>query len=142
MTFQEADKLMWEILKFLWTCPSKGKVHPYRLVRIRSIQENVIEAIKTGQYILFRDSAGAIDHFLCYWRVSAEDIETTCDGIKPAVRWEGDKLYICEHGNKGGRHSLTRMIQEIRRIAGSAEGVFWHNWNRQQYKVFLHQKGY
>lgn len=139
--FKAADRLMWEILRFLWTCPNKGKTHPYRIARIRDIQENIIEAISTGQYILFRDDSGGIEHFLCYWRINETDIDSIKEGIKPAVRWRGDKLYICEHGNKGGRKSLTKMIGEIKKVATGNKGVLWHSWNRQQFQVFLNKKG-
>lgn len=142
MTFAEADKLMWEILRFLWTCPNRsGYEHPYRMKHIRPVQENIIEALKTGQYIILRDDAGQIEHFISYWRVREEDIELIHDNIKPAIRWKGDKLYICEHGNKGGRKSLTRMIGEIKKVATGNKGVFWHSWNRHTFRVFPEKKG-
>jgi hypothetical protein len=139
--FAEADKLHWEILRFLWSCPNKGAEHPYRLKHLRPVQENIIESIATGQYIILRDESGQIEHFISYWRVREEDIEDIRQGIKPVVRWEGDKLYICEHGNKGGRWSLTKMIGEIKKVAAGNHGVFWHSWNRHTFRVFLKKKG-
>lgn len=141
LAFKAADALMWDILKFLWTCPNKGKEHPYRMKYLRAVQENIIESIATGQYILFRDSQGQIEHFISYWRISEEDIKDIEQNIKPIIRWKGDKLYICEHGNKGGRKSLTKMIGEIKKIAAGNKGVLWHSWNRHTFKVFPDKKG-
>jgi hemolysin-activating ACP:hemolysin acyltransferase len=133
---------MWEVLKFLWTCPNVVKhEHRYRYKNIGEVQTNVLESIATNQYILFRDEAGHIEHFLCYWKVLADDLQDIQDGLKPAIRWGGDKMYICEHGNKGGRKSLTLMIQEIKKRSTGQKGVMWRNWNRGETKVFMDKKG-
>lgn len=139
--FNALDGLMWEILRFLWTCPNRGEVHRYRFGAMGEVQRNIIEALVTGQYIMFRDENLEIEHFLCYWRVREEDIEPICDGFKPADITSGDKLFICEHGNKGGRKSLTLMIKEIKKVATGNKGVFWRNFNRQTFKVFLNKRG-
>ena len=138
--FAAADKLFWEILKFLWSCPNHGHEHPYRMKHIRGVQENVLEAISTNQMIILRDESGAIEHFISYWFISPEDVEGLKNNIKPAVRWQGDMLYISEHGNKGGRRSLTKMIQAIREIY-PGKGVLWHGWNRHTFRIFKQQKG-
>ena len=135
------DRLHWEIMKFLWSCPNKGKEHPYRLKHIGPIQENIIEAVATGQYVLFRDDAGNIEHFIAYWRVREGDIEDIRQGIKPIDRITGDKLYIVEHGNKAGRSSFVRMGKELKRIHAGNTGVFWHSWNRHTFRVFANKKG-
>lgn len=137
MDFTEADRLQWEILRFLWTCPNKGRERPYCIKRIRGIQENIFDALATGQYIILRDSSGNIEHFLCYWKVDIEEVGSISEGVRPLVRNQGDRLYISEHGNKGGRASLTRMIAEIRKREPENKGAFWHSWNRKTFKVFL-----
>lgn len=133
------DALMWEILRFLWTCPNKGREHPYRFKYIRMIQEQVIEAIATGQYLLFRNPDGSIKHFMSYWLIEREDIENIRQGIKPVNRFKGPIIYICDHGNKGGRHSLTEMIKQLRQIPGN-QGAIWHNWNSKKYRTSSHQR--
>jgi len=132
---------MWEILRFLWTCPNKGAYNRYRMERIGEIQKNIIEAIAVGQYIIIRNGAGSIEHFLSYWRVDAEGLDSIDEGVIPDIRCKGDKLFICEHGNKGGRHSLTKMIGEIKRVATGNKGVSWRNSNRGTFKAFLDKKG-
>lgn len=140
--FDECEKFMWEVIRFLWTCPNKIKHnHRYRYKNLADIQTNLIEAFATKQYILDRDEKGNIEHFLCYWKVREEDLNDIANGIKPVVRWGGDKMFICEHGNKGGRKALTTMIKEIKRRSAGQEGVMWRNWNRETTKAFLHKRG-
>jgi hemolysin-activating ACP:hemolysin acyltransferase len=142
MELQHLDKLMWEILKFLWTCPNKGREHPYRMQHIRTVMENTIEALATGQYFIIRNDDGSIRHYMAYWKVSKSDVETLINnGIKPDERCNGDTIYIVDHGNKGGRKSLTEMIGKIRAAARGCSGVFWHNWNSKEYRTFMRQKG-
>lgn len=134
---KQLDKLMWEVLKFLWTCPNKGREHLYRFKHIGMIQEQVIEALGTGQYIILRDEHGSIKSFISYWRVQLEDIDLIQQGIKPAVRWSGNVFYVCDHGNKGGRASLIEIVRKMKELPG-LESVFWHNWNSKRYRTFLH----
>jgi len=140
-TFKKLDQLHWEIMRFLWSTPNKGKEHPYRLKHLRPIQENIVEAVATGQYVLFRDDKGDIEHFIAYWKVREEDIELIREGIKPLDRCHGDKLYIVEHGNKGGRKSFVRMGKALKEVARGNTGVFWHSWNRHKFMVFKNKKG-
>lgn len=137
----DCERLMWEVIRFLWSCPNQGHDNRYRFKNLGDVQRNVIEAIATQQYLIIRDDAGRMEHFMAYWMVREEDIEGILQGIIPAVRWRGDKFFVIEHGNKGGRHSLTRMIGEIKKVSAGNKGVFWHNNNRKTFKVFLNKKG-
>jgi hypothetical protein len=105
------------------------------------VQRNIIDALATGQYIMFRDGTGQIEHFLAYWRITEDDIRRIEDGIEPMDKTGGDKIFICEHGNKGGRRSLTEMIKEIKIVATGNKGVAWRNFNRGTFKVFLNKRG-
>jgi hypothetical protein len=135
------DKLMWEIIRFLFTCPNKGREHPYRMAHIRMLQENTIEALATGQYLTIRNDDGSLRHYLAYWKISKDDIDLIRTGVKPEERCNGDMMYIVDHGNAGGRRSLTEMIGMIRVAAKGCTGVMWHNWNSSKYRTFLRQKG-
>ena len=137
------EDLFWEILRFLWSCkPKNPHDRMYCMKNIRPIQENVLEGIATGQQIIIRDDRGEIEHYLSYWKVSDADIELLQKGIKPDDRTTGNRLYIAEHGNKGGRKSLTRVIRLLRELAGNdLSGVLWHSCHGGKFYYYANQKG-
>ena len=141
LPFKEIDRLMWEILKFLWSCPKVGKEHPYRLKRIGEIQAHVIESLATGQNIILRDADGKIELYIAYWRVSENDLRLVEQKIAPDIRWAGDKIYVCEFGNKGGRDTINRMLDEMMKVGKGQTGIFWHSWRRGKFMAFPNKRG-
>lgn len=132
--FKEADKLCSEIIAFLLDC---GGIY---CSENEHIQYVVLNSIATGQYVLYRDDLGKISHWLAYWKIAPEDIETIEDGIRPLNLTDGSVLFVVEHGNKEGRSGMTKIIKELRHRAKGMQGVFWNSKGRG-IKKFMHQKG-
>jgi hypothetical protein len=125
MTFQEADALMGEIIAFLLDC---GGVYEKETGRLQQI---VLESIATGQYLIYRDEAGIISHWLCYWKIHPGDIDTI-EQIKPADTRHGSVLYVLEHGNKEGMKGMVKAMKDLRaRCQGQGmQGVVFNSKGR------------
>lgn len=132
-SFEDADALCSEIISFLLSC---GGIYKHET---GYLQEIILASIANGQYVLYRDGNGKISHWLCYWKISPDDIEDITQ-IKPVDIITGSVLYIVEHGSKEGRKGMTTIIKELRRRAKGMKGVLWNSKGRG-IKKFMHQKG-
>jgi hemolysin-activating ACP:hemolysin acyltransferase len=135
MTFAEADVLAQEIVTFMRSC---GGV--YEQFSIGAIQEVVIIALATGQYLLQRDDKGEIVQFMSYWLIHPEDVGIVEAGGRPDDIKTGEVLYIAEYSNKAGRQAITPFIKELRRRVPYMKGVFWCSKGRGT-KKFMRQSG-
>jgi len=133
-SFQLANELLDEISTFLQDC---GGV--YETIT-GDCQRNILLAIVANQYIISRDEAGKINHFLCYAKIMPEDIELLKEGIEPQHLFDGTVIWVVEHGNKSGRKGLMDFIKEIRRRAVGCQGVLWYH-KGQDLVYYPNQKG-
>ena len=94
-----------EIMAFLIECGG-----PYDKV-IGGVQENIILALATGQYVLGTEH-GKINYFASYWKVGPEDLEHVRQMKRPDNITEGPIMYVSECGSKGNIDELKPREQE------------------------------
>lgn len=134
MNFEQADELRAEIMEFLQSC---GGVYAGYSSKV---EEYVIDSLASGQYIIYRDAEGRIEHYLCYWKVHSKEIQDVIDGQKPVDIYHGSVLVVAEHGNKAGMQSMRKAIRELRHRAKDMHGLIY-NHAGEGHRVFAKQKG-
>jgi hypothetical protein len=134
MDFNEADGLGNEIMEFMQSCG--GIYAEYS----RRLEERIINSLASGQYILYRDAAGAIEHYLCYWKIHPDEVQAVIDGATPVDIYLGSVLFIAEHGNQAGMQSMRKAIRELRKRAAGMAGLIY-NHQGEGFRIFPHQKG-
>jgi len=131
--FAEADELCSEILDFLLDC---GGIYQEKSAYLTT---EVLISIANGQYVIERDEAGNITLYMCYWKITPDEVEQVADKTWPGSRSIGNVIYVVECGNKTGRNGLLRAATTIRRNNPTLQGCFWHN--NSEVKQFTKQKG-
>ncbi|KAB0668940.1 hypothetical protein F6V30_13970 [Oryzomonas sagensis] len=132
--FEAAEALRQEIMEFMQSCG--GIYEGYS----RRLEERVIISLASDQYILYRDAAGKIEHYLCYWKVRSDEIQDVLDGVTPVDIYYGSVLFVAEHGNKAGMKSMRRAIRELRHRAKGCQGLIY-NHAGEGFRIFAGQKG-
>ena len=122
LTFKEADQLHWKILKLIWQNVDRTKPTHYEVRRLANVQENVIEAIATGQYVTIYE-AGELKAFGSWWRLDKEGLEAALDGMKPHTRTEGENVFITEATACVGY--MLKLVKCLRDVNGKRYAS-WH----------------
>jgi hemolysin-activating ACP:hemolysin acyltransferase len=134
MTLDSANGLLDEVTIFLLSCGGfYNKVSKF-------IQEVILFCLAVDQYLIYRNDEGEINHFICYWNVNAEELQSICNGLQPIEKVNGSILYIVEHGNKAGISSMRRAIKDLRQRAKGMQGVIY-NHAGEGMRIFTRQKG-
>ena len=134
MTWEEADILREEIMAFMMKCGGIYAEYTQRL------DMRVINSLASGQYLLYRNDRGEIEHFLCYWKIHPEDVEAVMDDIMPVDVYRGSVLFVAEHGNLAGMTSMRKAIRELRQRSKGMQGLIY-NHAGEGYRIFSRQKG-
>lgn len=134
MDFETADALRAEIMSFMQSCG--GVYEKYN----RRVEEWIINSLASGQYILYRDADGKIEHYLCYWKVHSKEVQDVIDGAFPADIYNGSVLFVAEHGNQAGMQSMRKAIRELRKRSKGMHGLMF-NHKREGMRIFPSQKG-
>ena len=133
VTPEAADALCIEIMAFMQSC---GGIYANYS---RNLEEKVINSLASGQYILYRDDAGQIVHYLCYWNVHSNEIQDVIDGVTPVDIYRGSVLFVAEHGNKAGMQSMRKAVKELRSRVNTSGLFFRHKGG--PIKIYIKQKG-
>lgn len=133
LTFGEADQLLDEVLAFLMSCGDY-----YRLTS--RLEANILECLAVDQYIVHRNPAGEITHFICYWMITPQALEDLKEGFRPQQIAGGISMFVLEHGNKDGRRGMTRIINDLRQKEPHNLGAAWRHKGKN-IKSFPRQKG-
>lgn len=123
MDFEQADKLHWQILKLIWRNVDRSKPTSYKVSTMASVQENILEALATGQYVLLTEG-GEIKAFGSWWRLDDEGLDAMRNGMKPHTRHRGEHVFITEAtACKGWMGRLVRALRQ-------ANGKRYASWYR------------
>ena len=138
MTFEEADILCDMIVAFM---VSMGG--PY-MDAAGWLEEEVMWALGSGQYVMKVDDRGRIRYFASLWFLNDCDLAEVmsmdrCDREKPKDRVSGNRLYIAEAAAAPGE--MVNMVKHIRRHRPDFVGAFWHRPERDRVAAFNRQKG-
>lgn len=125
LTFKEADKLHWNILKLIWQNVDRTKPTHYEIRRLSNVQENIIEAIATGQYVAICE-ADQLKAFGSWWRLDDECLDAAMNGMKPHTRTQGENVFITEAtACKGYMKHLVKLLREV-------NGKRYASWHRSK----------
>jgi hemolysin-activating ACP:hemolysin acyltransferase len=125
LTFQEADKLHWQILKLIWKNVDRKKPTHYEIKRLAKVQENIIEALATGQYVTIYE-AEELKAFGSWWRLDDYGLEAALEGMKPHTRTEGENVFITEATACKGY--MLKIVDALR----DASGKRYASWHRSK----------
>lgn len=116
LPFEEADRLLDEICAFLEECGG-----PYRGNISGELQDNILWAIASGQYVYSPDR-----YFASWWRIRQEDIEGIKDtGIRPKDFTTGPILWVTELASKG---CMWEVIKAVRGRNKGFKGLYFNRW--------------
>lgn len=127
--YADAVALSNKVIDFLISCGG-----PYKC-KSRSVETNILLAIRDGNYILKENGAG-IEYFASYMMIDKEEIDKV-KKIDPAKRIpaKGEYMFVTECGCKKG---MREIVKELRK-RGKA-GVCW-NRIKSGFKNYPGQKG-
>lgn len=125
MTFEEADKLHWQILKLIWRNVDRRKPTYYEIKNLSAIQRTILDALATGQYVtIFKD--GELKAFASWWRLDHEGLDAAKEGKRPLVTNSGDHVYVTEAtASKGYMQKLVKALRD-------ANGRRYASWHRSK----------
>lgn len=126
MTFEQADRLMWRILDFLLSMGGN-----YTEARIPDLQEILMLALATRQFVIKIDAAGEIQYFACWWFCEDDEVDDVLDfknRTMPEDITTGRNSYVAEVASRGNAREMIKRIEKaIKRPEGRS---FWHKPHR------------
>jgi hemolysin-activating ACP:hemolysin acyltransferase len=126
MDFEQADKLHWQILKLIWRNVDRSKPTSYKVSTMAPVQENILEALATGQYVLLL-ADGEIKAFGSWWWLDDDGLSAIKEGMKPHTRHRGEHLFITEATACDGW--MLKLVRSIRNATGKRYGSWYRPKN-------------
>lgn len=139
LIFDDADKLHWRILSFIWKQTDRSKPTMFEVEKIGITQRVILDALATGQYTIHAED-GDIKYFASWWMLDDEQLENALQGDTfPSRRTGGNRLFVTEASCTPGY--MTRMVKAIRRGAGDFDGAWWNRPKNNKWLSFKRQRG-
>lgn len=111
LTFEEADRLMWKVLKFIWVQTDRRQPTLYKVQHLGYIQSRILPALTEGRYVW---EPGR--YFACYkvtnGLLEVQEASAATGQLKQmirALRSAAEFSGACWHRVKSGWHTFRRQ---------------------------------
>lgn len=136
MSYQQANMLMWDVLRLIWKTVDRRKPTIYEVRNIGDIQHRILDNLAAGRFVIVLDDAGELAGFACWWKTDREGLDAALSNMIPAERDEGYYGFVTDLAAKPGY--IGAVIAHMRSVTGRRAATWYRGKNG---KIFCGERG-